>query len=301
MLKTVSSITNAIGAINYKGTWNASTNSPTLASGVGVKGDYYVVSVSGSTNLDGISNWGVGDWAVFSGANWQRVEGGADLNGVNLSVSGVTNLSALVASTALALDTNKNIVSVGNTGSGDNVLATSPTLITPVLGVASATSIAVAAGTVGAPSITTVGDTDTGVFFPAADVINFVTNGAVAGSFNAAGRFATSGFVFNTNTGSIADAGTIDISTANTGGGGYMGILFVGSVLATGALTATRRAFIVLGRGTTCQFTQLATQNGTTAGSSFDMSCPSNGVLRATNTSGGTRDMRMSLISLSSP
>lgn len=26
MLKTVSSITNAIGALNYKGTWNASTN-----------------------------------------------------------------------------------------------------------------------------------------------------------------------------------------------------------------------------------------------------------------------------------
>jgi hypothetical protein len=26
MLKTVSSITNAIGALNHKGTWNASTN-----------------------------------------------------------------------------------------------------------------------------------------------------------------------------------------------------------------------------------------------------------------------------------
>lgn len=33
MLKTVSSITNAIGALNYKGTWDASTNSPALASG----------------------------------------------------------------------------------------------------------------------------------------------------------------------------------------------------------------------------------------------------------------------------
>lgn len=92
MLKTVSSITNAIGALNYKGTWNASTNTPALASGVGTKGDYYVVSVSGSTALDGISNWGVGDWAVFNGSAWQRVEGGADLNGVNLSVSGTSSL-----------------------------------------------------------------------------------------------------------------------------------------------------------------------------------------------------------------
>jgi hypothetical protein len=91
MLKTVSSITNAIGALNYKGTWNASTNSPALASGVGTKGDYYVVSVAGSTTLDGISNWGVGDWAVYNGAAWQRVEGGADLNGVNLTFTGTAS------------------------------------------------------------------------------------------------------------------------------------------------------------------------------------------------------------------
>lgn len=88
MLKTVSSITNALGALNYKGTWNASTNSPALSSGAGTKGDYYVVSVAGSTTLDGISNWGVGDWATFNGSVWQRVEGGADLNGVNLSYTG---------------------------------------------------------------------------------------------------------------------------------------------------------------------------------------------------------------------
>lgn len=133
MLKTVSSITNAIGALNYKGTWNASTNSPTLASGVGTKGDYYVVSVAGATALDGISNWGVGDWAAYNGSTWQRVEGGANLNGVDLSVSGTSTLSGLTASTALALDASKNIVSVTNTGTGNNVLASSPSIATPTL------------------------------------------------------------------------------------------------------------------------------------------------------------------------
>jgi len=88
MLKTVSSVANALGALNYQGTWNASTNTPTLASGVGAQGDYYVVSVDGATNLDGITNWGVGDWAAFNGSVWQRVEGGADGNFVNLDVSG---------------------------------------------------------------------------------------------------------------------------------------------------------------------------------------------------------------------
>lgn len=132
MLKTVSSITNALGSLNFKGTWNATTNIPALASGVGTKGDYYVVGTAGTTTLDGISNWGVGDWATYNGTVWQRVEGGADLNGVNLSVSGTTNLAGLTASTALALDASKNVVSVTNTGSGSNVLGTSPTLTSDV-------------------------------------------------------------------------------------------------------------------------------------------------------------------------
>jgi hypothetical protein len=141
MLKSVSSITNAIGALNYKGTWDANANSPALTSSVGTKGDYYVVGTAGSTNLNGISNWGVGDWAAFNGSVWQRVEGGANLNGVDLSVSGTSTLSGLTASTALALNASKEIVSVTNTGTGDNVLATSPTLVTPALGAATATSI----------------------------------------------------------------------------------------------------------------------------------------------------------------
>jgi hypothetical protein len=97
MLKTVSSIVNAIGALNYKGTWNASANTPALVSGVGTKGDYYVVSTAGSTTLNGISNWGVGDWVTFNGSVWQRVEGGANLNGVDLTATGTTLLGTTSA------------------------------------------------------------------------------------------------------------------------------------------------------------------------------------------------------------
>jgi len=111
MLKTVSSIANAIGALNYKGTWNASTNTPTITSGAGVKGDYYVVSVAGSTTIDGLSNWGVGDWVTFNGSVWQRVEGGADLNGVNLSVSGVADFASGTV-------TNPAITKTGDTDTG---------------------------------------------------------------------------------------------------------------------------------------------------------------------------------------
>ena len=90
MLKTVSSVINAIGALNYKGTWDASTNNPTLTSGVGTKGDYYVVSVAGSTNLDGTTLWGVGDWAVFNGSIWQKVDAGDTTNVTSLTVTTLT-------------------------------------------------------------------------------------------------------------------------------------------------------------------------------------------------------------------
>ena len=103
MLKSFSAQTNALGALNYKGTWDATANSPALASSVGTKGDYYVVSTAGSTALNGISNWGIGDWAVFNGSVWQRVEGGADLNGVNLTVSGTSTLSGKVTAQTLTI------------------------------------------------------------------------------------------------------------------------------------------------------------------------------------------------------
>ena len=48
-------------------------------------------------------------------------------------ITGTSTLTGLTASTALALDASKNIVSVTNTGSGNNVLGTSPTIATPTI------------------------------------------------------------------------------------------------------------------------------------------------------------------------
>jgi hypothetical protein len=51
MLKVAGGGGAAAGAVTYEGTWNASTNTPTLTSSVGTQGEYYVVSVAGSTKL----------------------------------------------------------------------------------------------------------------------------------------------------------------------------------------------------------------------------------------------------------
>ena len=70
------------GQVSYQGTWDASANSPTLVSGIGTKGYYYVVSTSGSTNLDGVTTWTVGDWAIFNGTAWQKVDNTDAVNSV---------------------------------------------------------------------------------------------------------------------------------------------------------------------------------------------------------------------------
>ena len=81
--------TSFTGGLSYKGAWNASTNSPTLVSSVGTNGDYYVVSVAGSTNLNGITDWQIGDWALFNGVAWQKIDQTNSVSSVNGEVGAV--------------------------------------------------------------------------------------------------------------------------------------------------------------------------------------------------------------------
>ena len=96
-----SQITALSGFVNYKGTWNASTNTPTLVSSVGTKGDYYVVSVTGSTNLNGITTWTQGDWAIFNGTAWEKV----DNTDLVTSVAGRTGAITLTTADVSGLGT----------------------------------------------------------------------------------------------------------------------------------------------------------------------------------------------------
>jgi hypothetical protein len=79
-----------LGALSYQGTWDAATNTPTLTSSVGTKGYYYVVSVAGNTNLNGITDWLVGDWAVYNGSIWQKVDNTETVTSVNGQTGAVT-------------------------------------------------------------------------------------------------------------------------------------------------------------------------------------------------------------------
>jgi hypothetical protein len=106
-----------LGALSYQGTWDASTNTPTLTSSVGTKGYYYVVSVAGNTNLNGITDWLVGDWAVFNGTVWQKVDNTETVTSVNGQTGAVVLTQADISGT---VPTTRTITAgTGLTGGGD--------------------------------------------------------------------------------------------------------------------------------------------------------------------------------------
>jgi hypothetical protein len=72
------------GASVYQGTWNAATNTPTIpAAAAGNNGWYYNVSVAGTTNINGIASWAVGDQIISNGTVWQKIPNAQAVNSVN--------------------------------------------------------------------------------------------------------------------------------------------------------------------------------------------------------------------------
>jgi hypothetical protein len=75
--------------LEYQSTWDAAANTPDLTAitldGTNT-GKYWVVNVEGATDLGGVTDWKVGDWAIISQDNddnvfWEKID--------NSSVDGV--------------------------------------------------------------------------------------------------------------------------------------------------------------------------------------------------------------------
>jgi hypothetical protein len=72
------------GVLTYKGTWAASTNTPTLADGTGVAGSFYIVSDAGVVNFGaGNQTFQAGDWVLYNGTVWQQSHNGNNVDSVN--------------------------------------------------------------------------------------------------------------------------------------------------------------------------------------------------------------------------
>lgn len=81
--------------MEYKGTWNAATNTPTLANGTGDTGDVYICNVAGTVNFGaGPITFAVGDYVIYSGTIWQRSSG---------AVGTVTSVAASITGDAIGI------------------------------------------------------------------------------------------------------------------------------------------------------------------------------------------------------
>jgi hypothetical protein len=156
----------------------SATATPTL----GVAG-----TTAGSLGLSGSSSGVVTLNTAAAAGTWSMTlptTGGTDGFILTTNGSGVTswtNPTALgvdldVGTTAITGGTSGRVLynnagvlgEYAVTGTGSVVLGTSPTFTTSAI---------FPAGTVSAPGITTTGDTNTGIYFPAADTLGLVTNG----------------------------------------------------------------------------------------------------------------------------
>lgn len=95
-----------MGNMHFVDVWNANTNSPSLASGTGTAGNFYIVNVAGTTTLDGISTWSIGDWAVYEGSVWRKIDNSAMVSSFK------TRTGAIVPTTG---DYNTDQVTEGST------------------------------------------------------------------------------------------------------------------------------------------------------------------------------------------
>ena len=132
-----------------------------------------------------------------------------------LSASGTATLSGLTASTALALDASKNVVSVTNTGTGNNVLATSPTLVTPLLGTPTSVTLTNATGlplSTGVTGTLPIANGGTGATTLASANIP-VTN--VANTFTGLQTFAGTSSNADLKTSNIVETNTISATAAS--------------------------------------------------------------------------------------
>lgn len=110
-----------VGGLKVIGFWDASTNTPDLSSLTLEQGQSYQVSVSGSTSLNGESNWRAKDLVVWSdtlAGKYFKLDNTDDVISVNGQTGVVTVQDTLVSGTNI-----KTINGVSLLGSGDLVLS----------------------------------------------------------------------------------------------------------------------------------------------------------------------------------
>lgn len=130
--KLQNQLNGVLGGATFQSVYDASTNSAGLVDGTGTKGHYYVVSVAGVQDFgSGSIDFNVGDWAIYNGTIWQKVDNtdavssvNGKLGAVSLTTADISEVTNLYFTTARVLAT----VLTGFTSGAGTVLATDTVL-----------------------------------------------------------------------------------------------------------------------------------------------------------------------------
>ncbi len=184
---------------------------------------------------------------------------------IGAAVGTSLNLSGLSASASVQTDASKNLVSVANTGSGLNVLQTSPSLVTPNIGVASGTSLglstplAVTSGGTGQNNLAAV---QVGT---ASVAVNL--NGGLTGQVPVQTGTSTTGFIPLQTAGTVLTSNGVGVAPSYQ----TVQVGVVGGVLpvvngGTGVTTSTGSGNTVLSNSPTLVTPDIGVANGTSLG-----------------------------------
>ena len=219
------------GTMEFLGSWNATTNSPSLADGTGVQGSFYRVSVGGTQNLgSGSQTFVVGDFVFYTGSVWELSHGGADsVQSVNGATGTVTIVLTPAAPTSIgALDAQAanatGLALVSNVLSTQSADATHPGMINNTTQTISGNKAF--SGVLSAPGGSAVDagfhlatDVGTGLWRPGVDQLGVTVAGSNVVTIGTSG-LAVTGNVTGTNlSGTNTGDQTITLTGAVTGTG----------------------------------------------------------------------------------
>lgn len=208
------------GGLVYKGTWNASTNTPSLADGAGTAGWLYIVSVAGTQNLgSGSLTFAAGDWAIYNGTVWEKVANTDSVTSVNGFTGAVVLTTTNVAEGSNLYFTNARAIASTLTGytSGSGTISSADTVLSAIQKLNG--NIVAATITIGTTAISLNGTSTTLAGLSSVTSTSFV--GALTGNASTATALQTARTINGTsfdgsaNITITADAGTLTGTTLN--------------------------------------------------------------------------------------
>lgn len=83
-----------LSGLAYLGTWDATAPGvgPDAGAG-GSPGDYYIVNTSGTVDIDGTNIWTIGDWVIWNGLIWDKIDNSTGVKTFNGRSGTVTPLA----------------------------------------------------------------------------------------------------------------------------------------------------------------------------------------------------------------